>query len=97
MSNIHFPDSSTKFQPVTIRCNDTQLKTRALIDSGADANLIDPTLVHQLNIPVTSVEKPRQASALDGRPVGRVTQCTVPIKLCIYGNHCEDVSLHLIT
>ena len=96
VSNVHLPTSPAKFQPVVICCNNSQSETQALIDSGADANFIDANLAQQFNIPVTSVEKPCQARALDGRSIGLVTQSTVPIKLRVSGNHCETISLHII-
>ena len=96
VSNVQFPNSCNNLHAVTICYSNSQIKTQALIDSGADANLIDASLAHQLNIPTISVDKPRQASALDGRSIGLVTHSTVPVKLRISGNHCETISLHLI-
>ena len=96
VSSVHFSTSPAKFQPVVLARNGSQFETQALIDSGAEANFIDATLALQLKIPVTSVMRPRQARALDGKSIGLVTQCTAPVKLCISGNHCETISLHLI-
>lgn len=70
---------------------------RVLIDSGADESFIDSALVQQLGISTQRLSTPIEARALDGRPLGKVTLCTVPVVLRISGNHSEPVRFLLIS
>ncbi|XP_062414642.1 uncharacterized protein LOC134107167 [Pungitius pungitius] len=52
-----------------------------LIDSGADANLLDQDLAFKMGIEQIALERPIRATALDGRLLCRVTHQTTPLRL----------------
>ena len=56
-----------------------------LIDSGADANIMDKDLARQLGIDPVPLPHPIPAHALDGHSLGTVTHQTVPIHVFILG------------
>ena len=67
-----------------------------LIDSGADANLLDTAFASQLGVGREVLGTPIHATALDGRLLCRVTHQTVPLQLNMSGNHHETLTFHLI-
>ena len=67
-----------------------------LIDSGADASLLDITLAFQMGLGREVLEKPINATALDGRLLCRVTHRSTPVQMSMSGNHNETLSFHLI-
>ena len=62
-----------------------------LVDSGADDNLIDGALAHQLLLPLTPLKPPVVATALDRRLITNMTPSTAPISLVMAGNHHEKI------
>ena len=70
---------------------------QALIDSGAEDNLMDEALAKQLGCTVEPLDKPISALALDGKVFTEVTHKTLPVSLVISGNHHESLSFFLIT
>lgn len=64
------------------------------IDSGADANIMDEELAHQLGIGRVSLSSPLSASALDGYLLGTVTQQTTPVHVLLSGNHHGTIQFH---
>lgn len=68
----------------------------ALIDSGADENLLDASLVKQLGLKVKKLEKPLIASTLDGCPLANITTQTCPVQLLLSGNHREEISFFVL-
>lgn len=67
-----------------------------LIDSGADANLLDQDLAFKMGIEQIALERPIRATALDGRLLCRVTHQTTPLRLEMSGNHSEALTFHVL-
>lgn len=64
----------------------------AFLDSGVDANLMDESLVEQLELGLVALPHPVPATALDRHLLGTVTHQTQPVQM---GNHsvsCLKVS-----
>ncbi|XP_037626231.1 uncharacterized protein LOC119488550 [Sebastes umbrosus] len=64
-------------------CQGDSIPLLALVDSGADDNFIDSTLVTQAGIPVEALPAPKDVNALDGRLLARITHHTVPLSLIL--------------
>ena len=77
-------------------CQGDSIPLLALVDSGADDNFIDSTLVTQAGIPVEALPAPKDVNALDGRLLARITHHTVPLSLILSGNHHESIKLLVI-
>lgn len=75
---------------------DQQLEVGALVDSGAEENFIDASLVKQWNLPTESMEKPLVANALTGVRLAQITHTTVPVSLTLSGNHHEQLRFLVI-
>uniref|UniRef100_A0A3Q2TMV6 Chromo domain-containing protein n=1 Tax=Fundulus heteroclitus TaxID=8078 RepID=A0A3Q2TMV6_FUNHE len=67
----------------------------ALVDSGCDFNLIDPTLVRQAKIELELLPSPLLVSALDGGSLPRLTHRTKPFELVVSGNHREVLTFYV--
>ncbi len=76
-------------------CSGSNHTVSVLIDSGADANLLDITLASQLGIGQEALRKPIRATALDGRLLCRVTHQSAPLQMTMSGNHSETLTFHL--
>lgn len=74
-----------------------QLSLQDLIDSGAEESFIDVQVAEQAGIPFETLEKPRNALAVDGRILAQVTHRTVPVTLVLSGNHHETIQLLVIS
>ncbi|KAI3359007.1 hypothetical protein L3Q82_015391 [Scortum barcoo] len=79
-----------------------RLPLQALIYSGAEENFIDERAADQADIPSEPLESPpRNALAVDGRKLARVTHRTVPVTLVlsddilIYSKTLTDHQLHV--
>lgn len=68
----------------------------ALIDSGAEANIMDIELARQLGLETQRLPSPVPARALDGHLLGTVTSITAPISMTLSGNHHEEIRFHLL-
>ncbi len=68
----------------------------ALVDSGAEDNFIDATLVARWGIPITPLKKKLIARALNGTILTQVTHITSPVSLTVSGNHCEEIAFYLL-
>lgn len=68
----------------------------SLIDSAADANLINEELVRQLRNKRVSLSKSAPARALDGHFLGMVTHQTEPGNLFMTGTHYETIQFHIL-
>jgi transposase InsO family protein len=68
-------------------------KQDLLVDSGADANFIDSTLVAAWSVPLIPVTTPITLNLADGKPSssGLITHQTVPVQLQL-GNHFETIT-----
>lgn len=82
--------------PATLSFGSLQQQLLALVDSGAEANFIDSTLLTQLQLPTTALQRPLVANALDGRRLANITHVSVPVSLCLSGNHHELLAFYVI-
>ena len=99
MSHTSIPKSSTPSEnrfPVTITWADQTLSIGALIDSGADDNLIDLEFAVQSGIPLVPLPSPLSVQALNGNYLGKVTHQTTSLSLAISGNHVETISFRVL-
>lgn len=76
-------------------CSGSNHTVSVLIDSGADANLLDITLASQLGIGREALGKPIHGTALDGCLLCRVTHQSAPLQMTMSGNHSETLTFHL--
>ncbi len=64
----------------------------ALLDSGAEGNLLDISLAQLLHIPLVSLRHKISVSALNGQSLPEISLSTVPITLVTSGNHSETIT-----
>ena len=69
----------------------------ALVDSGAEESFIDSAFVLQAKIPTIKLPDNQPVNALDGKHLANITRQTVPLTLILSGNHCEKISLLVIS
>lgn len=69
--------------------------SQALIDSGAEDNLIDGSLARTLGCALNLLDQPIPALALDGKVFVKVTHSTEPISLIISDIHHKSISFLL--
>ena len=69
----------------------------ALVDSGAEANFIDQSLVAELGIPTRPLPTPMQEVSLCEGLIAHVSHTTEPLLLTLSGNHSETISLNVIS
>lgn len=68
------------------------------VDSGADENFIDCSLVAQAQIPTQELDPhPMEVTTLNGNHLARITHRTVPLTLILSGNHQETIQLLVIS
>lgn len=99
LSQTSIPSDPSKFvqmEGVLQWLHDT-LPLQILIDCVADDDFIDANIAAQANIPVMELPYPKDASALDGKLLNRVTHHTTPITLTLPGNHHESTELFVIS
>lgn len=82
-----------QFTEVTLSSEFLSLKHIALIDSGADASLMDVNLAKRF--PPVPLDSPVPATALDGHMMYLVTHCTSPLTLTFPDSHTERLTFHL--
>ena len=90
---------SSKLKPllqVRLHLPDSTHTLAALVDSGAEASIMDTELAHQLGLESHRLTPPIPARALDGHLLGTVTHVTTPISMTLSGNHCETIQFHLL-
>lgn len=97
--------SATCLQPPPIRnpllqirllLTNTTHTLAALVDSGAEANIMDAELARQLGIGLHHLSPPVPARALDGHPLGTVTHISAPVTMLLSGNHQESIQFYLL-
>lgn len=76
--------------------NTQTLSLLALVDSGADENLLDSNLVAQAGILVEPLSTPVDANALNGELLAQVTHRTEFLQLLLSGNHRETIQFHVM-
>ncbi len=64
----------------------------ALLDSGAEGNLLDISLAQLLHIPLIPLRHKISVSALNGQSLPPISLSTVPITLVTSGNHSETIT-----
>lgn len=88
-------DRKTLLQ-VRLRLSGSTHTLAALVDSGAEANIIDIKLARQLGLENHRLTPPIPARALDGHLLGSVTHVTAPVSMSMSGNHQETIQFHLL-
>ncbi|KAL1246642.1 hypothetical protein QQF64_034443 [Cirrhinus molitorella] len=68
----------------------------ALVDSGAEGNFVDASLVARWGIPTTPLKRKLIARALNDTILTQVTHVTSPVSLTVSGNHSEDIAFYLL-
>ena len=81
---------------VCLHLSNTTHTLAALVDSGAEANIMDTELAHQLGLESHHLPSPVPARALDGHILGTVTNVTAPLSMKVSGNHQEMIRFHLL-
>ncbi|KAG1941543.1 retrotransposable element [Pimephales promelas] len=84
--------SSATLLPVRVQWADG---FNALVDSGAEGNLIDSSLAKKLHLPITALNHPIHIHALNRQELLGVTRTTGVITLVTSGNHTVRLSLYL--
>ena len=72
---------------VHLRFSDSTHTLAALVDSGAEANIMDIKLARQLGLENHRLTPPIPARALDGHLLGSVTHVTAPVSMSLSGNY----------
>ncbi|KAL4009381.1 hypothetical protein ACER0C_003233 [Sarotherodon galilaeus] len=75
-----------------------RLKTHsldALIDSGAEQNIIDASLALKLGFIMEPLSHSLQVTALSGQRLPDITHVTEPVSLTLSGNHVETIQLYV--
>uniref|UniRef100_A0A3B3HRG1 Gypsy retrotransposon integrase-like protein 1 n=1 Tax=Oryzias latipes TaxID=8090 RepID=A0A3B3HRG1_ORYLA len=75
--------------PVKLSHASETLDLHALIDSGAEQNLIDHSIVIRLSLPTEALPSPVKAAGLGGQQLSVITHRTKPVLLVSSGNHRE--------
>ncbi len=68
------------------------MRGTALLDSGAEGNLLDISLAQLLHIPLVSLCHKISVSALNGQSLPQISLSMVPITLVTSGNHSETIT-----
>ncbi|XDV19990.1 hypothetical protein PO909_025376 [Leuciscus waleckii] len=87
--------SNATLLPVRLQWADRSFNGQALVDSGAEGNLMDFSLARKLHIPITALEHTITIHALNGQELPGITHVTGLITLITSGNHSERISLYL--
>ncbi len=84
--------SSTTLLPVRLQWAAGRHEGTALLDSGAEGNLLDISLAQLLHIPLVPLRHKISVSALNGQSLPGISLSTVPITLVTSGNHSETIT-----
>ena len=90
------PRTSVARFPVTLSWEGQSLTIPALIDSGADESFVDLQYAQKVGLPVSALQRPLSAFALNGRTMGPVTHRTQPLTLTVSGDHVESIRPYII-
>lgn len=90
-------ENKTQRQLTTVKLTTASsvLHEVALIDSGADSNLMDSSLGQSLGATVEPLSTLLHAVALDGMLIATVTHQTSPIQMRFPDGHVETLCFHL--
>lgn len=75
--------------PVILCVNNSNYPTQALIDSGAEQNLISRSLVDKLHISTAALNPTMAVAALTGQTISSISCKTNKIEFVVSGNHRE--------
>ena len=70
--------------PVSLAWDGQTASVGALIDSGADDNLIDSEFAMQSGITIVPLPAPLSVQALNGNHLGKITHQTIPLSLSLF-------------
>ncbi len=84
--------SATTLLPVRLQWAAERHEGTALLDSGAEGNLLDISLAQLLHIPLIPLRHKISVSALNGQSLPPISLSTVPITLVTSGNHSETIT-----
>ncbi len=84
--------SSTTLLPVRLQWAAERHEGTALLDSGAEGNLLDISLAQLLHIPLVPLRHKISVSALNGQSLPQISLSMVPITLVTSGNHSETIT-----
>lgn len=73
--------------PVKLSHVSETLDLQALVDSGAEENLIDRSIVTRLSLPTEALSSPVKATGLGGQHLSVITHRTEPVLLVSSGSH----------
>ena len=88
--------SPNRLFPATLVWGKETLSVSALIDSGADENLMDVSLARQAGIPLVPLEHSLSPQAIDGHSLGTISYSTEPLMLTLSGNHTESIRFYVL-
>ena len=67
-----------------------------MINPGAEENFLDSCFVAQWGLSTIELKTPMVANMLNGQRLANIIQASVPVGLCLSGNHHEQVSFYVI-
>lgn len=87
--------SSLQLTQIILKSESVSLSHPALVDSGADANLMNYELAQKLGLRRIQILSPIPATALDGRLICMVIEETSPVTLEFDDGHSETMDFYL--
>lgn len=91
-----FNDPSRITPTVTLSAGSSVLQQAVLVDSGADASLMEAQLVERLGISRIQPPSAVEATALDRRRLWKLTHCTDPVTMTFADSHSETIHFHIV-
>ena len=88
------PRASVARFPVTLSWEGQSHEILALIDSGADESFVDLQYAQRVGLPVSALQRPLSAFALNGHNLGPISHRTQP--LTVSGDHVESIRPYII-
>lgn len=80
---------------VKIVSDSNSLLVSVYIDSGADANLMNSSLIRRLGLRKFALQHSLEVKVVDGTPLGRITHHAQSVKLIFPDFHTEMLSFHV--
>lgn len=95
--NTRLPIAVDRALPsVTLSSPSVSVKQGVLVDSGADADLMDQSLASRLALKLLPLDQPLRATALNGQLLWQVTHRTESCQLTFSDGHTEQLSFLVI-
>ena len=82
--------------PATLQWGSSRQEAVAFVDSGSEENFIDSRLVARWGLPTTVLGTPLVANALNGKRLANISRTSIPVSLCLSGNHHEVLTFFVI-